>query len=107
MNSAANAVPNDPSSNINVLKSKQVAPLPIGPGGKNAIKNQLNDTNTRLTLLSAQATADTMYDPPVPKPVTKQLIQPFCSGSSLYGADPSSYIMILAGILIVYGIVSK
>ena len=101
MNSAADAVPND---NMNVLKSKQVVPLPIGPGGKNATKNQMNDTNTELTMLTSQATANTLYDPPVPKPVTKQLVQPFCSGPT----DPIPYVvLVLAGVLIVYGIISK
>jgi len=104
MSSAADVSANDSSSNINVLKSKQVAPLPIGPGGKNSIKNQMNDTNTQLTLLASQATANTLYDPPVPKPVTKQLVQPFCSGPG----DPLPNIMIvIAGILIVYGVISK
>ena len=94
----------DAAANTNVLRSNQVTPLPIGPGGKNATKNQMNETNTRLTMLASQATANTLYDPPVPKPITKQLIQPFCSGGS---SDPTSFILILAGILIVYGIVSK
>jgi len=93
----------DSTDTVNVLKSKQVTPLPIGPGGKNAIKNQMNDTNTQLTMLASQATANTLYDPPVPKPVTKQLVQPFCSGS----ADPASILLVLAGIFIVYGMVSK
>ena len=104
MNSAADAAPNDTASNMNVLKSKQVAPLPIGPGGKNAIKNQMNDTNTQLAMLASQATANTLYDPPVPKPVTKQLVQPFCSGPN---NSISSVLLILAGVFIVYGIVSK
>lgn len=104
MNSAAEAVPNDSASNMNVLKSKQVAPLPIGPGGKNATKNQMNQTNTQLAMLESQATANTMYDPPVPKPVTKQLIQPFCSGPN----DSIPFMLfVLGGVFIVYGIVSK
>jgi hypothetical protein len=104
MNSAANVGANDTASTMNVLTSKQVAPLPIGPGGKNATKNQMNDTNTQLTMLASQATANTLYDPPVPKPVTKQLIQPFCSGSN---DQIPSILLVLAGVLIVYGIVSK
>lgn len=101
--SSADVSAND-TANVNVLKSKQVAPLPIGPGGKNAIKNQMNETNTQLSLLSAQATANTLYDPPVPKPVTKQLVQPFCSGSN----DPiPSILIVIAGIMIVYGAISK
>jgi hypothetical protein len=104
MNSAVDAIPNNSASTMNVLKSKQVAPLPIGPGGKNAIKNQMNDTNTQLTMLASQATANTLYDPPVPKPVTKQLVQPFCSGSN---DSIPSVLLVLAGVFIVYGIVSK
>lgn len=88
-----------------LLKSKQVSPLPIGPGGNSAIKTQMNDTNTQLTLMSSQATANTMYDPPVPKPITKQLIQGFCSSS-----DSPSYPewLLAAGVVfIVYGILTK
>jgi hypothetical protein len=102
MNSAADVGANDTTTNV--LKSRQVAPLPIGPGGKNATKNQMNNTNEQLTMLSSQATANTMYDPPVPKPITKQLVQPFCSGSN--DIVPNT-ILVLAGILIVYAIVSK
>ena len=104
MNSAADASGNDTVSSMNVLKSKQVAPLPIGPGGKNAIKNQMNDTNVQLTMMASQATANTLYDPPVPKPVTKQLVQPFCSGSN---DSLPSMLFVLAGVFIVYGLVSK
>ena len=102
MNSAANVGANDTTTNV--LISKQVAPLPIGPGGKNATKNQMNRTNEQLTMLSSQATANTVYDPPVPKPVTAPLIQPFCSGSN---DIVSNAMLVLAGLLIVYGIVSK
>ena len=88
----------------NVLRSKQVAPLPIGPGGKNQIKNQMNETNTQLTMLTSQATANTKYDPPVPKPITKQVtIEKFCSNST----SASHLIAVVGGLLIVYGIVAK
>lgn len=105
MSSSADVSANDTSSSVNVLKSKQVAPLPIGPGGKNSIKNEMNNTNTQLTMLSAQATANTLYDPPVPKPVTKQLIQPFCSGP--YDDSLPHIMLVIAGVCIVYGLISK
>jgi hypothetical protein len=90
--------------NNNVLRSKQVAPLPIGPGGKNQIKNQMNETNTQLTMLTSQAIANTKYDPPVPKPITKQVtIEKFCSDSS----STASIIAVIGGLFIVYGIVAK
>jgi len=87
---------------IAYLKSKQVAPLPIGPGGKSTIKQQMNDTNTQLAMMASQATANTMYDPPVPKPVTKQVIaEGFCSEQSL------EWMIALGVILILYGILAK
>jgi len=86
------------------LASKQVAPLPIGPGGKHALKNQMNDANTRLTLLNAQATANTLYDPPVPPPLTAPRIEEkFCSPSS---ALPS-WVAAIGWVLIAYGLLSK
>jgi hypothetical protein len=101
--SSSNVAAND-TSNVNVLQSKQVAPLPIGPGGSNSTKIKMNATNEQLTMLAAQATANTLYDPPVPKPVTQQLVQPFCSGSN----DPFPYmIIIIAGLFIVRGLISK
>jgi len=87
----------------NVLRSKQVAPLPIGPGGKNPIKSQMNATNTQLTMLTSQATANTKYDPPVPKPITKQVtIEKFCGSST-----SATALAVVGGLLIVYGIVAK
>lgn len=59
---ADNAAPADTS----LIRSRQVSPLPVGPGGNNPTKRQMNDTNTRLTMLTAQASANTKYDPPVP-----------------------------------------
>ena len=74
-----NAAPADTS----LIRSRQVSPLPVGPGGNNPTKLQMNDTNTRLTMLTAQASANTKYDPPVPQPITKQVtLERFCSGSS-------------------------
>lgn len=94
-----------PASN-DVLRSKQVTPLPIGPGGSNPIKREMNDTNVRLTMMTAQATADTKYDPPVPKPVTKQVFkEAFCSSSNSNFLPPA--IFVIGGIMLVYGLVAK
>ena len=87
-----------------LLQRKQVAPLPIGPGGKNATKQQMNDTNTQLTMLSAQATANTMFDPPPPPPVSKQVVSGFCSGPDT--SIPES-LFLLGIVLIVYGVLAK
>ena len=85
-----------------LLKSRQVTPLPIGPGGNNPTKRQMNEINTQLTMLTAQANANTKYDPPVPEPVTKPvIIEKFCSGSG------PSMIMVIGGLLIVYSIIAK
>jgi hypothetical protein len=82
------------------LKAIQVHPLPIGSGGKSPLKQQMNQTNTILTMLNAQANANTKYDPDVPPPVTVAVtIESFCSGPSM--------LMVIGGLLIVYSIVSK
>ena len=95
-----NAAPADTS----LIRSRQVSPLPVGPGGNNPTKLQMNDTNTRLTMLTAQASANTKYAPPVPQPITKQVtLERFCSGSS----PVSSIIFVIGGLLIVYGLVAK
>ena len=98
--SATTPVPADTS----LLRSKQVTPLPIGSGGNNSTKNQMNQMNTQLHMMSAQATANTKYDPPVPQGITKQVIkETFCSGSTTM----SSALFVVGGLMIVYGIVSK
>jgi hypothetical protein len=91
------------SDNQVLIQSKQVSPLPIGPGGNNSIKNELNSLNTTLTMVQAQAKADTRFDPPVPQPITQPVIkESFCNLSS------TSKAFYTAGILcIVYGIVAK
>ena len=66
---ADSAAPADTS----LIRSRQVSPLPVGPGGKSPAKRQMNDTNTQLTMLMAQSAANTKYDPPVPQPITKQV----------------------------------
>ena len=86
----------------NVIRSRQVTPLPVGPGGNNPIKRQLNDTNIKLTMLTAQAGADTKYDPPIPKHITEAVtIEKFCGGA----APPM--LAVIGGLCIVYGLVAK
>lgn len=85
-----------------LLRSKQVSPLPVGPGGNNPTKRQMNDTNTQLTMLTSQGAADTKYDPPVPKPVTKAVT---LEGFSVEMG--SKMIAVVGALLIVYGIVTK
>jgi len=90
-------------SNNDLIRSSQVNPLPIGPGGNNEIKQKLNSLNVSLTMAEGQATADTRFDPPPPEPITKPSIkEAFCTTSSI------SVIIGSIGILcIVYGIVTK
>ena len=91
-------------SDMNLIRSKQVAPLPIGPGGGSPIKQQLNDTNVQLAMLTAQATANTKYDPPVPKPITKQITKEGFEGSTSMSYRAA---LIVGSLLIVYGLVAK
>jgi hypothetical protein len=86
----------------NLIRSRQVSPLPVGPGGNNPIKNQLNDTNTKLTMLTAQANANTKYDPATPKPITKQVIKEAFTNEQL-----PLMLFVVGGLLIVYGLVAK
>jgi len=97
---ADSAAPADTS----LIRSRQVSPLPVGPGGNNPTKRQLNDTNTQLTMLMAQSAANTKYDPPVPQPITKQVtLETFSSGSN----QISSTILVIGALLFVYGLVAK
>jgi hypothetical protein len=83
-------------------KSKQVTPLPIGPGGNNPIKHQMNQTNIQLTMLTAQANANAKYDPPVPQPITKPIIK-----EKFVNNVGFPTLLVIGGLLIVYGIVAK
>jgi hypothetical protein len=89
--------------------SVQVQPLPIGPPGNDAAKQQMTNTNTQLTMLMAQSAADTKYDPKKPKPETEQkIVQNYCD----YGIFPDSYdvgkiIGCIGVVCIVYGLIKK
>lgn len=90
-------------SNNDSIRSQQVSPLPIGPGGNNSVKNQLNSLNTTLTMTEAQSGADTRFDPPVPQPITAPSVkESFCTSSSTY-----TIIGTIGILCIVYGLVSK
>jgi hypothetical protein len=94
-------------SSVNIT---QVSPLPLGPGdSKNQTTREMNKTNTMLTMMSAQAKADASFDPPTPTPVTPQLIQAFCGGSSGSSSSVSASAVIgaVGAIFIVYGIIAK
>lgn len=95
----------DSDQKNNLLRSVQVSPLPIGSGGGNSTKQQLNDINVSLTAMMAQSNADQKYDPPVPKPITEQTItEQFCSMNDV---NPSSIIIVVGVLFIVYGIYAK
>lgn len=91
---------------MSFARSIQVEPLPISSGREpSQTQKEMEKTNTTLTMLLAQSTADAKYDPAPPSTVTLPRIrEAFCSG------DPrdSSYLLLgLAVVIIVYGIVSK
>jgi hypothetical protein len=89
-------------ANHPLLKPRQVSPLPIGPGGKNPVKNQMNQTNIQLTMLNAQSAANTKFDPPVPKPVTKAVTK---EGFTV--EQVPTMLFVVGGLFIVYGLVTK
>jgi hypothetical protein len=90
-----------PVSN-HLIRSKQVTPLPIGPGGNNHVKNQMNQTNTKLTMLHAQATANTKYDPKVPQPITSPVTKEAFTTQMI----PTT-LFVVGGLIIVYSFVAK
>ena len=96
-------------AHMSTLQPLQVDPLPIGSGGANrAVTQQMSDHNTTLTLMMAQAKANTMYDPPAPKPITPQLVQPFAPYyASLPLAEQMAEWIAAAGVIaIAYGILA-
>jgi hypothetical protein len=89
-------------TNTSLIRPKQVSPLAVGPGGNNPVKNQMNQTNTQITMLNAQAAANTKYDPPVPQPITKQVTK------EAFTVDVMPQMLfVIGGLLIVYGLVAK
>jgi hypothetical protein len=88
--------------NNHLIQPRQVAPLAVGPGGNNPVKNQMNQTNTQLTMLNVQAAANTKYDPPVPQPVTKAVTKEGFVSGQLY-----EMLFVVGGLFIVYGLVAK
>ena len=88
-----------PSTSL--VRSRQVSPLPMGPGGNNPVKQEMNNTNTKLTMLTAQAEANTKYDPPVPQPITKQVIK------ENFTVNSANMIFVIGGLCIVYGLIAK
>ena len=94
------------------IKNVQVTPLPIGSGGGNATKQEMNNMNTSLTLLSAQSSVDAKYDPPPPKPVKEAVITKagFIDYESFsYNTDitPAHLIGTIGILFILYGIFKK
>jgi hypothetical protein len=85
-----------------LIRPRQVSPLPVGPGGNNPVKQQMNQTNTQLTMLTAQAAANTKYDPPVPQPITKAVTK-----ESFTVVEIPKVLFIIGSLFIVYGLVAK
>jgi hypothetical protein len=88
--------------NNHLIRPRQVSPLPIGPGGNNSVKQQMNQINTQLTMLNAQAAANTKYDPSVPKPITKAVTKEGFTINQI-----PSMLFVIGGLFIVYGLVTK
>jgi hypothetical protein len=78
----------------------------MSSGGKpSKTQKDLEKTNETLTMLSAQSSADSMYDPPPPAPATAPSVrEAFCQ------QDPhtlAEYLVIVGLGLIVYGLLAK
>ena len=77
--------------------SQQVAPLSC-PGGE--ASKEMNHSNTKLTMALVQSNSDKSFDPPPPPYQSKAEIVGFCNYAP-------SYLIIVGGLFIVYGIVAK
>ena len=84
----------------------QVDPLPISSGGApTQTQKDMEKANITLTMMSAQANADSKFDPPPPQPLTPPVVKEgFCSTDP---SDPSFWIFVVGVSFILYGIVSK
>lgn len=90
------------------IQPQQVTTLPIGSGGGSTSKKGLNDINTNLTMMNAQSGADSQFDPPPPQSTTPPtIIQNFCSGPSCDSPIDLRILMVVGGLLVVYGIIAK
>lgn len=91
---------------MSFARSIQVDPLPLSSGRESSqTQKEMEKTNTALTMLLAQSTADTKYDPaPPPTTTLPRIREAFCSGDP---RDSSSILLAIAVVFIVYGIVSK
>lgn len=88
------------------IRSIQVDPLPLSSGGApNQTQKEMEKTNTTLTMLLAQSSADAKYDPSPPSTTTLPSIrEAFCSPDP---RDATYLILALAVLFVGYGIVSK
>jgi hypothetical protein len=85
------------------VRAIQVDPLPQSSGESQSQK-EMEKTNTTLSMLVAQSSADRSFDPPAPPPMTSPTIrEAFCSGRN----DPAQGVLVVAILFILYGILSK
>jgi hypothetical protein len=91
----------------NALQTKQIAPLPLGSGGKNSVQQQFQQMNTKMGVMLAQANADKKFDPQPPEPVTKQVIlrNGVKEGFCLHSAPVT--LGAIGALVFVYGLVAK
>jgi hypothetical protein len=93
------------SNDLPLLKGTQVSPLPVGSGGNNTTKKELNQLNLQVAMLDTQAVADQKFDPPVPKPVTKSHVtEGFCGELDV---DLPAVLSVIGVGFILYGFFSK
>lgn len=84
----------------------QVDPLPLSSGGApTQTQKDMEKTNVTLTMMTAQANADSKFDPPPPQPLTSPVVKEgFCS---MDPSDPSFWLFAAGVAFILYGIVSE
>lgn len=80
----------------------RVSILPVSSGNNNPIARKMLEQNQSITMLNAQAQADTAYDPPAgPRPTQAVFVESFGFQTGI-----ATTTLFVAGILsIIYGIV--
>jgi hypothetical protein len=88
------------------VQPQQVTSLPLGSGAGSPSKTAINNINSDLTMMNAQSGADSQFDPPPPPPTTQPTtVSTFCSGPS--SPIDLRILMVVGGLLVVYGIIAK
>jgi hypothetical protein len=92
-------------SNSTSVQGTRIAPIGLsGSGTQTETGRKLLSENKDLTMMLAQATADSVYDPaPAQRPTDAQIV----SGFANYSSGTATVVGVCGILFIVYGLVSR